>query len=186
MNSCPPPKQQKETCHPPKQQKHKHAPRPKHDPAQTAKKQHATRPNRKRKKRNATRPNSKSKHDHPQKQQKKTRLEGAGGGVFFLLFGQGRVSFCCLGVGRIRAQRAKKEHAPAQTAKTIKPEKSKQQKRPDNKKIHTLTIGPAEAESCHHCHPPGLLGEGLGLSLTVRGCALVGFRGFGFGVDKTL
>ena len=33
----------------------------------------------------------------------------------------------------------KKKAAPAQTAKKITPEKPKQQKRPDNKKINTLT-----------------------------------------------
>ena len=37
--------------------------------------------------------------------------------------------FCCLGGAR----------APAQTAKKITPEKLKQQKRPDNKNINTLT-----------------------------------------------
>ena len=35
----------------------------------------------------------------------------------FLLFGRGRVFFCCLGGGPSPAQTAKKKHAPAQTAK---------------------------------------------------------------------
>ena len=49
--------------------------------------------------------------------------------LFFLLFGRG------LGP----RPNSKKKHAPAQTAKKITPEKPKQQKRPDNKKINILT-----------------------------------------------
>ena len=48
--------------------------------------------------------------------------------------------FCCLGGAWAPAQTAKKKYAPAQTAKTKTPEKPNQQKRPDNKKIDTLTI----------------------------------------------
>ena len=47
--------------------------------------------------------------------------------------------FCCLGGAWPPDQTAKKKHAHAQTAKKITPEKPKQQKRPDNKKINTLT-----------------------------------------------
>ena len=57
-----------------------------------------------------------------------------GGACFGLLFRRGRVVFCSLGGG--------KKHAPAQTAEKTTTEKPKQQQKPDNKKVDTLTYSP--------------------------------------------
>ena len=69
---------------------------------------------------------------------------GGGGGwrgaCFFLLFGRVRVFFAAVwAVAWPPPKHQKIQHAPAQTAKNETPMKPKQQKRPDNKNISTLT-----------------------------------------------
>ena len=127
-------------------------------PAQAAKKKHAPGPNSKKKTR--LRPNSKKKNTPPSKQQKKntppaqtaTRKNtlpaqtakkktpaqtakkkitlGRGGGVFFFAVWAG--SYFCFAVWA--------GPGPTPKQQKITPEKPKQQKRPDNKKINTLTV----------------------------------------------
>ena len=122
---APCPNSKKINTPPPKHQRSKHA----LSPARPNSKTHAL---------STARPNSKkSTPPHPPKQQNKKNTPPPRPAMHLFIFGRGVFFFCRLGVGHARAQTAKIKNATAQTEKTT-PEQSKQQKIPDNKRIHTL------------------------------------------------
>ena len=140
-----PPKQQKKTRPAPKPQKNDQSPGP-----NSKNKKTRPRPNSKNNmppaqtaKTNTPPSQTAKKKKRPPAQTAKTKKHArkGRGRVHFLLFGRGRVFFCCLGGARAPAQTAKKTRPRPNRKKARK--KLNHQKRPDNQKMNTLTMAPS-------------------------------------------